>query len=520
MIDLSRFWSRVVCCVCVCVIAAGVVGCGKSISSSEVLPAQTFTSLDANAGSWKMIVLSSATQIAVPAPAAVSSAGYQAELAQIKASQASLTDAQKASMTYWSGGGVLRWNEVMRELAARNDLPPAPNADGTYPVPSAANPFADPQYPFSNPPYAARAYSYVSVAQYEALKAAWAYKYQYRRASPYKNDSGIQALMPASDLPSYPSEDGVEAGVNNVLLKLMFPVSADEIDAKTAEQQQAALLSGRASASDIAAGLALGKAVAAVFVARAEADGMRAAGGNAAIWKSLADAATARGEIPWRSLDGPPRPPMLPVFGQVKGWMMTAADVVKERPGPPPSTSSAQMQTELAEVKNAVDYISRDQLATVYKWVDGANTVTPPGHWDAIAVAYVASAGFSEVRAARTFALLNMALHDAAVSCWDAKYAYYSPRPSQLDPSIRTQTGLPNFPSYVSGHSVFSAAAADTLSYLFPAGASYFTAQMQEAAMSRIYAGIHYRSDVSVGMTQGQRVGEYTVRFAKGDGAN
>jgi membrane-associated phospholipid phosphatase len=113
-----------------------------------------------------------------------------------------------------------------------------------------------------------------------------------------------------------------------------------------------------------------------------------------------------------------------------------------------------------------------------------------------------------------------MALHDAAVACWEAKYFYFNPRPSQLDPSIKTMTGLPNFPSYVSGHSVFSAAAADVLDYLFPSAAIYFDGQVQEAAMSRLYGGIHYRSDIMVGMAHGKRVGEYTVAFAKTDGAN
>ncbi len=282
--------------------------CSKSISSSEVLPAQTFASADADAGGWKMLVLSGPTQIAVPAPAATTGAGYQAELSQIKAAQTALTATQQTAINYWSSGGVLRWNEIMRELAAKSDLAPAPNGDGTYPVPSAANPFADPQYPFSNPPYAARAYSYVSVAQFEALKTAWYYKYQYKRASPSANGSGIQSLMPSTNLPSYPSEDAVEAGVNAALLTLLFPTSVDEINAKAAEQQQAALLSGRASQSDIDAGFALGKAVAAVFAARAGTDGMKAAGGNAQIWQALADTATARGEIPWKSLDGPPPP--------------------------------------------------------------------------------------------------------------------------------------------------------------------------------------------------------------------
>jgi membrane-associated phospholipid phosphatase len=502
------------------VIALAGSSCSKDIRSTEVLPALTPANTDANAGSWKMIVLTGPTQVPVPVPATTGDPSYQSELTTIKSAQANLTDAQKTAITYWSSGGVLRWNEIMRELVARSDLPPSPNPDGSYPVPNPANPFANPQYPFSNPPYAARAYSNVAVAQFEALKAAWYYKFLYNRQSPFKVDSSVKSLMPTTGLPSYPSEDAVEATVNAALLTLLFPTSVDEINAKAAEQQQAALLSGRASPSDIAAGVALGNAVAAIIAARAANDGMKAAGGTPAIWQSLVDTTKARGEVAWISQDGPPRPPMLPLFGQVKPWMMTTADIVNERAAPPPSTSSAQMKTETAEVKSTVNNLSRDQLATVYKWADGVSTPTPPGHWDSIAAPYVSAASYSEVRAARVYALINMALHDAGVACWDTKYFYFNPRPSQLDPEIKTQTGLPNFPSYVSGHSDFSAAAADVLSYLFPDGATYFNAQAQEAAMSRLYGGIHYRADIVVGLAQGKRIGEYTVRFAKADGAN
>jgi hypothetical protein len=211
---------------------------------------------------------------------------------------------------------------------------------------------------------------------------------------------------------------------------------------------------------------------------------------------------------------------MLPAFGKVRAWMMTPADVVKERPGPPPSTSSELMARELAEVKDAVGHLTRDQLAVVYKWADGVSTPTPPGHWNFIAAPYIKEARFSEVRAARAFALLNMAMHDAAVGCWDAKFTYFNPRPSQLDPDIRTVIGLPNFPSYTSGHSTFSAAAAAVLSYLFPGDAGAFDAQKEEAAISRLYGGIHYRSDIEVGKEHGKRIGSYAVTFAMHDGAD
>jgi len=503
-----------------CAAALAGSGCDNTITSSETLPPLEMASLDSNAGSWRMIVLSGPTQFTVVAPAAETSAAYAAELAAIKTAQANLTAAQRSSIAYWAGGGVLRWNQIVRELVARFNLPPAPRPDGTYPVPDPENPFADPQFPFANPPYAARAYSYVAVAQYEALKTAWYWKYQFHRRSPARIDGGIRALMPVGDLPAYPSEDAVLSGVTVEMLKVLFPAAVAEITQRAAEQRNAALWSGKAAASDIAAGLALGKAVAATLIARAGADGMRNAVGNAAQWQALADSAVARGEIPWISQESPPRPPMLPNFGLLQAWLMTSAEVTTERPPAPPSTSSAQMRQELSEVRQTVDHLTRDQLAIAYKWNDGAGTYTPPGHWNDVAAEYVRDARMSEVRAARAFALLNMAMHDAAVGCWGVKYTYFNPRPVELDPGITTVIGLPNFPAYPSGHSTFSAAAAMVLSYLFPQAAPDFDAMKDEASISRLYGGIHYRSDIERGKEHGARIGGYAVRFAQQDGAN
>jgi hypothetical protein len=497
----------------------GAVSIGV-LALSLASPRLTAQGGDANAGDWRMIVLTGPAQIVVPPPGQTGSIDYQAELTAIKNAQNRLTRAQRASIDYWSRGGVMRWNEILMELVANSDLPPAPNPDGSYPAPDANNPFADPRFPFANPPYAARAYSYVSVAQYEALKVAWYYKYLYNRPAPSQVDQGIRALLPVNGVPAYPSEDAVVSGVTAELLKLMFPTEVEKITLKAAEHRQAALLSGKASSTDLAAGLALGQAVAALFTARAGADGMRTAGGSPALWQALADAATARGEIPWRSMETPPRPPMLPVFGSVRAWMMTPAEIVQERPGPPPSTSSPLMADELAEVKNAVKNLTREELAIALKWSDGLSSPTPPGHWNFIAAPYFQKAGWSEVRMARAYALLNMAMHDAAVACWDTKFTYFNPRPSQLDPELKTALGLPNFPSYTSGHSTFSAAAAEVLTYLVPGDAAFFRAQVDEAAISRLYGGIHYRSDIEVGKGHGTRVGGYTVRFARLDGAD
>src|SRR4029453_15273542 len=98
-------------------------------------------------------------------------------------------------------------------------------------------------------------------------------------------------------------------------------------------------------------GVALGRDVAAIFVARAASDGMGAAGGSPALWALLPARAAVRGDIPWQSMDRPARPPMLPFFGNARGGVLTADEVVAERPAPPPSTSSPLMAQEVAEVR-------------------------------------------------------------------------------------------------------------------------------------------------------------------------
>lgn len=496
------------------------VGCGD-IVSTEKLQVQAPLTIDPTAGTWTPVFLSPINQIAVAVPTAVNSAAYLAELESIKDIQSKLTSAQRQTIEYWAGGGILRWNQIFRELVARYNLPPAPNADGSYPAPDAENPFADPAFPFSNPPYAARAYSYVSVAQYDALKAAWYYKYlpTHTRLAPYKVDPAIKSLMPETDLPAYPNEEAVMSGAAADMLKSLFPAALEEITRKAGEQRNAALWAGKATASDIAAGLALGKAVAAVFITRAGGDGMKNAIGNKALWDGLKVNATSRGDVAWLSQDLPSRPPMLPFFSGVKCWSMTPQNVIDARPPVPPSAGSAEMAKELEEVKYYSKNVTRDRLAIVHKWADGVGTYTPPGHWNDIAAEFIRDARFSEVRAARAFALLNMALHDAGVACWDTKYFYFNARPTQLDPSIKTNTGLPNFPSYVSGHSTFSASAATVLGYLFPSTANEFSAMAEEAALSRLYAAIHYRKDSYSGLDLGNKVGGYTVTFASGDGA-
>jgi membrane-associated phospholipid phosphatase len=476
---------------------------------------------DANAGIWKPILLTSASEFSCVAPIATSSPDYTIQLNEIKSFQNEITAEENALVNYWGAGAVLRWNEIMRELVAKHNIPPAENPDGTYPIPNANNPLAYPTFPFANPPYAARAYAYLSAAQYDACVAAYHYKTIFNRPAPFTIDANIRTLLPKSTLSSYPSEDGVVLGASVEMLKLLFPGDQDFINKKAEEHKRARLIAGANVRSDLEAGEALGKLVASKFVARARNDRAGSAAGNATIWAQQEADCIARGEKPWISLETPKRPGMLPLFGKVKTFLFDSATMVTNvRPGPPPSTSSTQFKAALEEVYNISKNITKEQLRIAHYWADGVNTFTPPGHWNYIAATDFVNQNFSEARWARNMALLNMSLMDAAVVCWDAKYLYYSPRPSQMDNRIKTVTGLPNFPAYISGHSTFSGAAATILGYIIPSRATDYTTMAKEASESRLYGAIHYRSDCETGLITGEKVGAFAKARALTDGAD
>lgn len=496
------------------------VSCSKSISGrtedlQPLAPAKT----DIDAGTWKPVLLTAPDEFAVAAPVAVTTPDYIAQMNEIKSWQEKLTIEEQDNVKYWAAGAVLRWNEILRELVAKHNRPPYQNPDGTYPVPNANNPLAYPTFPFATPGYASRSYAYVAAAQYDALVAAWHYKKLYNRPAPYKTDAGIKVMVTQTDLPSYPSEDAVVVGATVELLKLLFPGDQEIIQQKAESHLRARIISGANVRSDLDAGEALGKAVAQKFVARARTDKAGAAGGSLALWTQMENDCMAKGETPWYSLEVPKRPPQLPVFGKVKAFLFDSATCVSLRPGPAPAVNSEQMKKETEEIYQLVKNPSREQIRIVHFWADGVGTYTPPGHWDEIAAEDFIKLNFSEVRWARNMALLNMTLMDACIVCWDTKYFYYNPRPSQLDPRIKTLTGVPNFPAYISGHSTFSGSAAAILGHIVPERAAAYQAMASEASLSRMYGGIHYRSDCEVGLKVGKNVAEFAIQRAKTDGA-
>lgn len=117
--------------------------------------------------------------------------------------------------------------------------------------------------------------------------------------------------------------------------------------------------------------------------------------------------------------------------------------------------------------------------------------------------------------AAEAHAYLNCAMYDAFVSCWCTKYAHWTARPSMRlqgrTPAFTTVVPTPNFPTYTSGHSTISGAAAVVMGELFPAERAWFNAEAEEAAISRFYGGIHFHHDDNEGLVVGHQIGERVV---------
>jgi membrane-associated phospholipid phosphatase len=122
-------------------------------------------------------------------------------------------------------------------------------------------------------------------------------------------------------------------------------------------------------------------------------------------------------------------------------------------------------------------------------------------------------------RAARTFVLPFVTLYDAGIACWDAKYAYWAIRPFQLDPDVKPIFTTPNHPSYPAAHACASTSVTRMLGYLFPRDADAFARLGERAGESRIWAGIHYRSDVVAGRQLAIAVADKVIARARQDGA-
>ena len=493
--------------------------CKEDIPTSFGYEPYAYAKNDETGGTWHSVVIADVSKLNIPDPPAAGSATALADLSELKSASANPSADQIKSVKFWANDGITRWNELARELISKYNLPPSPNADGTYSVPSSATPDKYPFFPFSHPTYACRALAYLSGAQYDAMIAAWSQKYKYNVPSHQSTDASIKLNLPASNLPTYPSEGAVIASVSKIMLTALFPLEKSKIEALAAEHENSLLWAGRNTRSDIKGGDSLGVLVANEFKKRLGSDGMKFAQTSKAVSDSIKDAAFKRFGWSWKNLEIPERPVgITPLFGKVKPWFIPSVEAV--RPGPPPAIGSDEFNKAAEELKNIADNLTEDQRRIAYLYGDGIGTYSPPGHWNRIALEQAINAKMNPLRLARVLAYMNYAIMDAGLSCWDTKYYYHSPRPSQVIPGFKTLLGIPNFPSYTSGHSTFSGAAAAVLTHFFTSSKSEFDRIAEEAAISRLYGGIHFRFDSETELAVGKNVAAYSVGVAALDGVD
>jgi PAP2 superfamily len=291
------------------------------------------------------------------------------------------------------------------------------------------------------------------------------------------------------------SADAAADGAASTVLAYFFPKDRGRFHGLANRSEHAA------PGSSAVRGFALGRRSGEELVARAEGDGA-----------DLPFTATPpEGPDFWVPTAPGFLPPLLPGWGRVLPWNIS--DPVTLRPPPPPRPGQAAFEAEVREVYDISRTLTPDQRAIALFWADGPGTFTPPGHWNAIALELVRAHRMDTKHAAHLFAVLNTAQADAFICIWDAKYAYWSLRPitairREIDPTWSPLITTPPFPSYVSGHSGTSGASATVLSAFFPAEAVQLRAWADEAALSRLYGGIHFRTDNQVGLALGKSVGD------------
>jgi hypothetical protein len=200
--------------------------------------------------------------------------------------------------------------------------------------------------------------------------------------------------------------------------------------------------------------------------------------------------------------------------GTWKTWVIDSGDAF--RPPPPPAYGSPQYLAEARELIEMQNKLTDEQRRSAKFWEGGEGTSLPPGVWNRVVLDYLADHPVSRAELIRTLAMINVALADAGVASWDAKYAYWTPRPENairdlLDPEWEPYLRTPLFPAYVSGHSTYSAAVAEVLAGLYPDDAQRFRAMGEEAGISRLLGGIHWRSDHVQGSRMGVEIGRQVL---------
>jgi membrane-associated phospholipid phosphatase len=199
--------------------------------------------------------------------------------------------------------------------------------------------------------------------------------------------------------------------------------------------------------------------------------------------------------------------PFDPAAGTWKPWVLSGGAAL--RLGAPPALGSPTFQRDLEELRTLSRGARTAEQANIARyWA----TEAPSTRWELFLDDELRLRRWSAPHAARARAYVSVAMYDAFIACWDSKYTYWLARPVTVDASLTTVFSTPPFPSYPSGHSTISTAAAVVLGELFPSRAAEYLHRAEEASNSRVYGGVHYRFDVVDGDSLGARVGRLVAR--------
>ena len=313
---------------------------------------------------------------------------------------------------------------------------------------------------------AGRMLAYVSLAQYRA----------------------VLAVDDARHGKSRPSPGGAVASASATVLKQFFPLDVAAIDALLAAQQSEPALADEHNKS-FSDGVSIGNGVGSAVLALAATDN----------FGQTSPGVPPVGTGYWTSSGAPI---VRGGLGARPFFLTSAAEV---RAAPPPAFGSTAFLAGLAEVRALSDARTADQVAIVRKWVPFS---APP--LNDLADELITKYHRSEREAARILAYANAASFDAIIGCFDSKFIYWFIRPTQADPLITLAVGLPNHPSYPSAHSCQTGAIQGVLDDAFPSEKAYISSVAEEASLSRVIGGLHYRFDGEAGL----ELGRTTARIA------
>ncbi len=227
--------------------------------------------------------------------------------------------------------------------------------------------------------------------------------------------------------------------------------------------------------------------------------------------------------------------PLLPSWGKNRTFAMPDGATCK-LPSPPDYSEdkNSEFYKQANEVVEAKKNLTPEQKAIAKFWSDDAMlTVTPPGHWISIAMQILEKQNADMDKTAEVLTKLSIAEADAFIGCWNGKFQYDLLRPITyirrvMDPKWEPLLNTPPFPEYPSGHSTQSAAAALVMTEAFgdnfaftddtgtkdglkPRSFKSFSAAAEEAGISRLYGGIHYRAAIENGLAQGRCIGAFAT---------